>query len=420
MCMRARSPVPTSRGSEVELLSPASLAEAADCVRAARDARAPLEIMGAATKRGFGRPVDAVRQLTTAAMSGILSYHPEELILVARAGTRMAEINAVLAEKGQHLAFEPPDFADLYPGGDVTGAEGTLGGVISCNLSGPRRLVAGAARDHFLGFTAVNGVGEIFKGGGPVVKNVTGYDLPKLMAGAFGTLALMDELTVKTMPRPEKTRTALFYGLDALAANAAMTRALGGTYEVTGAAFLPEVMAQLSDVERVGMKGSVTALRIEGSGPAVAHHCARLRADLGGASDELHSTNSHAFWREVKNATRFLDDDAILWRVSVPPSEGAKIVAGYGIDLQGCNFFLDWGGGLIWLSLPATGGAHAQEVRAALQKSGGHATLVRAPEAERRKVGVFEVEGSRALVARVKQAFDPDCMLNPGRMVEGL
>jgi glycolate oxidase FAD binding subunit len=405
----------------MELLSPASLAEAADCVRAAVAEKAPLEILGAGSKRGLGRPVAAARQITSAAMSGILSYHPEELVLVARAGTRMAEIEAALLEKGQHLAFEPPDFGAVYPGDDgPQQPTGTLGGVLSANLSGPRRFRAGAARDHFLGFTAVNGKGETFKGGGPVVKNVTGYDLPKLMAGAYGTLVLLDEVTVKTLPRPEKTRTVLLYGLDVFAANTAMTEALGSTHDVSGAAYLPEQQAQRSEAEFICGKGSVTALRLEGSGPSVAHRCEALRRQFPGETEELHGSNSTILWREIRDVARFCEQDSILWRLSVPPNEGAKVATGFAIDLPGGSFFLDWGGGLIWLSLPGDGGTNAEKVRGALATCGGHAMLVRASEEERRKTPVFEIEGSLELMRRVKRAFDPDAIFNPGRMVEGL
>ncbi|HVY99006.1 MAG TPA: FAD-binding protein [Dongiaceae bacterium] len=405
----------------MDLLSPASLEEAAGIVRAAAAAKTPLEILGAGTKRGFGRPVAADRQVTTAAMSGILSYHPEELVLTARAGTHMREIVVALAERGQHLAFEPPDFTALYSADAAGSPRGdTLGGVLATNLAGPRRFAAGAARDHFLGFTGVNGRGEIFKAGGQVVKNVTGYDLPKLMAGSFGTLALMDQVTVKTLPRPDKTRTVLLYGLDGPAASAAMTKALGGAYDVTGAAYLPNLLAQRSKAEFVGGHGSVTALRVEGSGPSSAHHCAALRRDLGGENEELHSANSAVLWREIRDVAGFFDGENILWRVSVPPSHGPGIAAGFAIEVQGSDFYLDWGGGLIWLSLPLEHGANAGKVRGALARCGGHATLIRAPEEVRRKEPVFEVEGSPALMQRVKQAFDPDGVLDPGRMVEGI
>jgi glycolate oxidase FAD binding subunit len=408
----------------MDLLSPASLTEAADILRQAADEKAPVEILGAASKRGLGRPVNAVRQVTTAAMAGIVSYHPEELVLVARAGTPMQDIHAALAEKNQHLAFEPPELGGLYMRDALDRRPGTLGGVLACNLSGPRRFKAGAARDHFLGFTAVNGRGEIFKGGGPVVKNVTGYDLPKLMAGSFGTLALMDELTVKTLPAPEKTRTVLLYGLDAVAANAAMTRALCSSHDVSAAAYLPALLADKSATDLVGGRGSVTAFRIEGSGPVVAHHCAEIRSAFGAAytceTEELHSTHSATLWREIRDVGAFFERDAVLWKLSVPPAGGAKVLAGLALDLPGSSAFMDWGGGLIWLALPGDGGAQAEAVRRLLSKCGGHATLIRAGDAARSAAGVFTIEGSTALMRRVKEAFDPDRLLNPGRMAEGL
>jgi glycolate oxidase FAD binding subunit len=405
----------------MELLSPASLEEAAEIVRAAAADKTPLEILGAGTKRAYGRPVTAARQVTTAALSGILTYHPEELVMTARAGTRMREIVVALAERGQHLAFEPPDFSALYAEDAAGSPRGdTLGGVLATNLAGPRRFAAGAARDHFLGFTAVNGRGEIFKAGGQVVKNVTGYDLPKLLAGSFGTLAIMDEVTIKTLPRPEKTRTVLLYGLDGPAASAAMTKALGGAYDVTGAAYLPNQVAQRSKTEYVGGRGSITALRVEGSAPSVEHHCKALRRDLGGENEELHSKHSVELWREIRDVNGFFDHENILWRVSVPPSHGPGIAAGFAIEVQGSDFYLDWGGGLIWLSLPLEHGANAQRVRSTLTRCGGHATLIRAPEEKRRTRPVFEIEGSQALMQRVKRAFDPDGILNPGRMVEGI
>jgi glycolate oxidase FAD binding subunit len=222
------------------------------------------------------------------------------------------------------------------------------------------------------------------------------------------------------LPRPEKSRTVLLYGLDGPAASAAMTKALGGAYDVTGAAYLPNFLAQRSKVEFVGGRGSVTALRVEGSAPAVAHHCAALRRDLGGTNEELHSTNSVALWRDIRDVAGFFDSENILWRVSVPPSHGPGIAASFAIEVQGSDFYLDWGGGLIWLSLPLEHGANAENVRSALTRCGGHATLIRAPEAARRKGPVFEVEGSPALTQRVKQAFDPEGILNPGRMVEGV
>jgi glycolate oxidase FAD binding subunit len=199
-----------------------------------------------------------------------------------------------------------------------------------------------------------------------------------------------------------------------------MTKALTGSYDISAAAYLPEIQAQASECDYVGAQGSVTALRVEGSGPVVEHHCASLRRDFGGETEELHSANSITLWREIRDLATYFDAETILWRISVPPAHGAGVAASCAIDIPGSNFLLDWGGGLIWLSLPADGGAHAERVRRAFQRCGGHATLVRAPEAERRKVQVFEAEGSLALIERVKRSFDPERVLNPGRMFEGV
>ncbi len=194
-----------------------------------------LELSAGGSKRGYGRKVDAAHTLDLSAFAGIRLYEPEELVLTAGAATDLGEIERALAAARQHLAFEPPDWRHLWG----SNAAPTLGGVIACNLSGPRRLRDGAARDHHLGFRAVSGRGEQFKSGGRVVKNVTGYDLSKLIAGSFGTLAAATEVTVKTVPAPEETRTLLLSGLGDAEALAAMTAALAAPYEVSGAAHLP-------------------------------------------------------------------------------------------------------------------------------------------------------------------------------------
>ena len=209
---------------------------AAELAAAVRESAGPLELLGAGSKRGLGRPVNSGQHLDLSHLSGIRLYEPEELVLTAGAGTRLAEIEQALAAKRQMLAFEPPDLGPLY---GMPAGEGTLGGMLACNLAGPRRPKAGAARDHFLGALAVNGQGEIFKTGGQVVKNVTGYDLCKLLAGSFGTLAALAEVTVKVLPAPEHERSLLLPGLEDAAAVAIMTRALGSAAEVSGAAHLP-------------------------------------------------------------------------------------------------------------------------------------------------------------------------------------
>ena len=380
----------------------------------------PLEVLGRGSKRALGRPLQAAHSLDLSRLDGITLYEPEELVLSARAGTPLAAIEAALEEHRQMLAFEPADLGPLL-GGEAGAA--SIGGVLACNLSGPRRIKAGAARDHFLGVEAASGRGELFKSGGRVVKNVTGYDLCKLLCGSYGTLAVMTDVTVKVLPRPEKTYTVLLFGLDDTQALAAMTRALGSPHEVSGAAHLPAAPVARSEVSYVARAGAaVTALRLEGPGPSVEYRCAALRRELAdlGATEELHSHNSRAFWRELRDVRPFVGDrDHAVWRLSVAPSDGPGVVAAIG---EGEAFY-DWGGGLIWLSVPLNGAdAGAAKVRDAVAAAGGHATLVRAPLELRAAAAVFQPQdaASALLSQRVKDSFDPNRVLNPGRMYAGL
>ena len=391
----------------------------------------PLEIVGAGSKRALGRPVDADHRVELDGLSGISLYEADELVLSAGPATPLAEIEAALAENNQQLAFEPPDLGPFLaaPGDAQTGVAeggnapaGTLGGTLACNLSGPRRIKSGAARDHYLGFTAVSGRGAVFKSVGRVVKNVTGYDLSKLMAGSWGTLAVTTNITVKVLPAPEKTRTVLIYGVDAVAGGRALSLAMNSPYEVSGAAWLPAPLAALSPVDLVsGGKGPLAAVRLEGFAASVEYRCKVLREQLGalGATEELHSTNSIRFWREMRDVMPLAlpGDDRPVWKLSVPPAAGPGIAAAMAAE-HGAEAFLDWGGGLVWLAVPAGGDAREEAVRAAVGGTGGHATLFRAPEAMRRAVPVFHPQDAAmaSLSRRVKEAFDPAGILNPGRM----
>ncbi len=404
-----------------ETFKPGTADQVVEIVAWAAGEEAPLEVVGRASKRGLGRPVQAANTLDLSALSGITLYEPEELVLSAGPGTPLAEIEAALAEKGQELAFEPPDLGPLL--GGAAGA-GSLGGVLACNLAGPRRIKAGAARDHFLGVEAVSGRGEAFKSGGRVVKNVTGYDLCKLMAGSYGTLAVMTSVTVKVLPAAEKTRTVLLYGLDDGQAAQAMSRALNAPYDVSGAAHLPAAVAAASAVSYVNKPGrSVTAIRVEGTAASVEYRCAALRRELGelAETEELHGHNSATLWRELRDVAYFAGQpDRPVWRVSVPPTAGPEVAAGLAGD--SAAHFYDWGGGLLWLSLEAGDDAGHAALRAAVAGTGGHATLIRAPEATRAAVPVFQPQdaANAALTTRVKDGFDPNRVLNPGRMYAGV
>ena len=383
---------------------------------------APLEVLGRGSKRGLGRPLQTQHGLDLSGLSGITLYEPEELILRARTGTPLKEIEATLEERNQQLAFEPADLGPLL--GHAPG-EASFGGMLACNLAGPRRIKAGAARDHFLGLEAVSGRGETFKSGGRVMKNVTGYDLCKLLAGSYGTLAVMTEATVKVLPAPEKMRSVLVFGLDDARAVKALSRALGSSHEVSGAAHLPAAVSSRSGVSYVrDAGGAVTAVRVEGTELSVSERTAALRRELAdfGETEELHSRNSAALWAEVRDVAPLIGTgEQVVWRVSVPPTAGPAIAARVAGDGP-AEAYYDWGGGLVWLAADAAKDGSAGALREAVAESGGHATLIRGPESLRATVPVFQPQApaKAALSERLKDSFDPRRILNPGRMFAGV
>ncbi|MHB2266983.1 glycolate oxidase subunit GlcE [Aliihoeflea sp. PC F10.4] len=395
--------------------TPASPADVLDSVSWAVSEETPLEILGHGSKRAIGRPAQSEHVIDLSALTGVTLYEPEELVLSARAGTPLAEIETLLAESRQELAFEPMDYGPLL-GGEV--GRGTIGGVLAANLSGPRRLKAGAARDHVLGIHAVSGRGEAFKSGGRVVKNVTGYDLSKGMAGSWGTLAVVTDVTFKVLPAAETERTFVVRGLDDGPAAFAMAAAMGSSAEISSAAHLPpSVTGRVLDGV---LKGSAsTLLRLEGFGPSVSYRLDTLGKLLAsqGASEILDESRSRQVWREIRDCKPYADGtQRPVWRISMTPSEGFKMVAELRLH-AGVDVFYDWQGGLIWARMEAE--PQAEGIRALIQHfGGGHATLVRAPASYRASGEVFQPQppALATLSRRLKEQFDPNGILNPGRM----
>ena len=384
-------------------------------VAAAYAAREPLLICGGNTKSAMLRPVQAASTLCLSDHVGVTLYAPKELVFSARAGTPLAEIEALLAGSGQHLIAEPPDYARLL-GADAA-ARQTLGGVVSANLSGPRRVAWGAVRDHVLGVRAVNGTGEIIRSGGRVLKNVTGLDLCKLLTGAHGTLAVLTEITLKVLPAPEESASVVVRGLAAEAAVALLSEALGSPYGVSGAAYLPARAAAL-----IGETASLALVRIEESASSVVYRSQKLQAELAarGAADIWDDARSVAAWRAIRDADVLPNDasDAI-WRVSVRPSRGPGVLVA--VEAAGGTGYLDWGGGLAMVAGPATEAMHAAVTQAA-KSAGGVWTLLRAPAPWRAAVPVVPAEAPAlsAITRRVKAALDPAGILNPGRIYAGI
>lgn len=365
-----------------------------------RGANGPLSIRGGGT-RGIATDGDPVE---TTALHGIRLYEPGALTLVAGAGTPLADIDTVLAEKGQRLAFEPMDHRALM----ATAGEPTLGGIAAANISGPRRIQTGAARDHMLGVRFVSGTGDIVKNGGRVMKNVTGYDLVKLMAGAHGTLGVLTEVSLKVQAIPEAEATLILRDQPMSDAIADLTRAMGTPYDVSGAAWLSS-----------GATGgpSERRIRIEGMAGSVAYRAAKL-SDLLGADTVAEGEDSATLWREIRDVTPFADRDGAVWRISTRPTAAATLCDALKAGGLDTTTIADWSGGLLWLLTPETGDAGAALIRAETARHGGHATLIRANSALRASVPTFQPLSPALdrIATGLRRKFDPRGILNPGLM----
>jgi glycolate oxidase FAD binding subunit len=393
-------------------LLPTTEAEAAALVAGAAAARRPLALEGSGTKAAVGRPAQTEATLSARTLTGITLYEPAELVIGARAGTPLAEVERILAEKGQQLTFEPMDFRPLLG----SSGEPTIGAVAAANVSGPRRINAGAARDSLIGTRFVNGRGEVIKSGGRVMKNVTGLDLVKLVAGSWGTLGFLTEVVFKVLPIAEHGATLAFAGLDDVRAVTLLSEALGSPFEAIGAAHLPAAVSPDGNAR--------TLIRIEGFETSVRYRLGELKRLLRryGEPEVLEGDAAAALWRAVRDVGPLTEPrDTAVWRISTAPTEGPAFTARLARHLD-ARWYYDWGGGLVWLACPATGDAGAAAIRAALATSGGHATLVRAPAKIRAAIDVFEpmAEPVRRLTAEIKRSFDPAGIFNPGRMHAGI
>lgn len=393
------------------ILGPSDEAELAAAIGDAAARRTPLAVEGGGTRRGLGRPMQTAATLSTLGIAGVTLYEPAELVISARPGTPLHAIETLLANQNQRLAFEPIDHRTIL----ASAGAPTIGAVAAANLSGPRRIQVGAARDSLIGVRAVTGRGDLVKSGGRVMKNVTGYDLVKFMAGSYGTLGVFSEVTFKVAPIPETETTIVIGGLDDEAAIRALSAALASPWSVTGAAHLPPYEHEMAR----------TLIRIEGFQASVKERQDKLVAALSsfGRAETVSADASHAVWKAVRDlAALGAPKRAVVWRISVRPSDGPPLVSELRRTLP-CRVLYDWGGGLVWIAANDTGdSAGAMVVREAVARVGGHATLVRAPDHVRLAVEVFEPQPAPVmdLQRKLKAAFDPEGILNPGRMYAGV
>ncbi len=393
------------------LFTPATEAEAAQLVADLALTKKPVTIQGGATRAGIGRPNQTEATISTVHLGGITLHEPAELVISARAGTTVAEIEIALAAKNQMLPFEPMDHRALFG----TTGEPSIGGVVAGNQSGPRRIQAGACRDALIGVRIINGRGEAIKSGGRVMKNVTGLDLAKLVTGSWGTLGLLTEVTFKVLPKPERALTLLIKGLNDERAIAALSAALGSPFEPSAAAHLPAGLSR--PIPR-------TILRLEGFSTSLEYRIRQMRAVLASFGEliVLEGEDSSGLWRAVRDC-EFLAEpmDAAIWRISTAPTRAPAMVATIAAAVPGARWFYDWGGGLVWLAVPSSADAASATIRAAVASAGGHATLIRAPRELRASIEVFQPLGPlQGVTGGIKTSFDPSGIFEPGRMYAGM
>jgi glycolate oxidase FAD binding subunit len=405
-----------------DVYMPRDETEMANFVQDAHKNKYPLEICGFRSKREAGRPLNPSAVISAAKLSGITLYQPAELVISAKAGTPLHEVEAALSRHNQELAFEPADYGRIF-GHEALAA--SMGGIAAMNISGPRRILRGAARDHLLGIRAVNGEGTVIKSGGRVMKNVTGVDLVRGLSGSWGTLSVFTELTFKVLPKAEENRSILFLGLADEAATGVMSAALGTPYEVSGTIHLCTAMANRLTLGNIAPADTaVTVLRIEGTPQSLTHRSEKLRRELSpfGAAYELDWERSGQFWAEVRSlAFLSADYDHPLWRITAPPSKSALIVRALSAFFE-VNAAYEWSGGLLWLEVPASSDASVTEVRRVLAEFEADSMLMRAPRAVRSEIEVFHPLpfAKMKIVQALKNAFDPAAVLNPGRMYSGV
>jgi len=381
----------------------------------------PVEIIGGHTKAHFGRPRQAYETISTHVLRGIRSYDHRDRIITVQAGCLISDIEREIHARGQMLGFEPIDVASIF--GDEPG-RATIGGVVASNLSGSRRVSGFGIGDSIRGVKAVAGTGEVIQTGGTVTRGADGFNLMRLLTGSWGTLAALVEISLRLQPIPEHTDTIIILGLSEEIAIEAMSGALMTPYGITGTVHLEPRIASRLWFEAIREQGrSVTALRLENASASASGRLAGLKDALH-AYGELHvlsHQDSLSFWHELRLLSVLPYSETPLWRISTLPSKAFEVVSGIRRYMQ-VDAFYDWSGGLIWLEVPQSADAGATEIRRVIASSGGHATLVRAPDHVKESIDVFEPmhSGVELMTKRLKRVFDPAGVLNRGRMYAGI
>ncbi len=401
------------------ILKPTNEKEISEIIKECYKKNIPLEILGLGTKRSIGRNFQFEKTLDLSNYSGIIDYKPEELYIKVKSGTPIKDIKNELEKNNQHLAFEPVDFGFLFSGKKD---EGTIGGVMSCNFAGPRRFKAGSIRDHILGFKGINGRGEIIKSGGTVVKNVTGYDLSKILSGAFGTLAVLSEITIKVLPKPESNKTLFINNPHLKKGLEYLHLSLSSSSDPSGAVFYPEIFRSFFTFNDLTFSGPITAIRMEGSTLSIDHRIKKLTDEIKVTNSEtnvLSQDQSDIFWEDTRNLKVFSKLKENLIRIVIPASEAFETLNK--LKDFDAKYFVDWGGSLIWLQLDSINTKILKDIKTIVRTASGYLTIIKIEENLKASIDVFTVDPVKHEISeKIKKSFDPKRILNPGKMYIGI
>ncbi len=398
---------------------PNSEVEISEIVRECYKKSIPLEISGLKSKSKIGRNFQAEKTLDLSNYSGILDYKPEELYIKVKAGTSLEIINEALEKNNQQLAFEPTDFGYVFSGKKTLGS---LGGVMSCNFAGPRRFKVGSIRDHILGFKGINGKGEIIKSGGTVVKNVTGYDLSKILTGSFGTLCILSEISVKVLPKPLCNKTIVIDNPHLKKALEYLNLALSSSSDVSGGVFYPEEFRNHFSLNDLTIKGALTAIRVEGPLNSVDQRIEKIKRELKINTKEvsvLETQQSNLFWKNTQSLTVFSNLKNNLLRIVAPPSETFQLIQK--LKKYNISYFVDWGGNLIWLEIQKINTKILKEINDIVKSAKGYLIAIKIEEHLKAQVDIFAIDPIKyRITEKIKKSFDPKRILNPGKMYIGI
>jgi len=379
----------------------------------------PIEIIGLGTKNEIGKKFQSAKTLDMSNLSGIVDYKPEELYITVKAGTPIKVIVDELKKNNQHLAFEPTNFSEIFK---KNSNEGTIGGTLSCNFSGSRRFKVGSGRDHILGFKGYNGKGEKIKSGGTVVKNVTGYDLSKLVTGSFGTLLVLSEITLKVLPLQTDVKTIIISGLALEHSLGVMGSAIGSSNDPSGAVFYPQNLRSNFVFNDLTHHGSITAIRVEGTKISTEQRINNLIKDLSLLDKNitvLDSVQSEIFWEDTRALKVFSKNQKNILRAVVPPSEANNLINR--LKAFHPNYFIDWGGSLIWLELDYLSNQKIEQIRKRVLDTSGYLTVIKSPENIKSALEIFTIDPIKFRISQnLKKSFDPKRIFNPGKMYTGI